>query len=224
MLSDSYFPEKTLVNNRRLGKQDTLFSAGDELHSVYSVRSGFFRSTALLGAGIEQVTGFQMSGDALGLEGIESGRYESTVVALENSHVCVIPYPRVGGRARDRALSARQMQASMGLQIVRHQGAMCLLGGARCEERVASFLLDLSERYAARGNSRTEFLLRATRHDIGSLLGMTLETVSRTMSAFEDDGLLAVSGKQLRITDLEGLKLRALAKDAVTRSPVHAPG
>jgi len=83
---------------------------------------------------------------------------------------------------------------------------MLLLGSMRAEERLASFLLNLSERYRSRGYSSTEFVLRMTREEIGSYLGLKLETVSRLFSRFQEEGLLKVSGRNVKLTDIPALR------------------
>ena len=100
----------------------------------------------------------------------------------------------------------RQLQKVMSRALVRDQSVMMLLGTMRAEERVAAFLLSLSQRFAARGYSATEFHLRMTRDEIGSYLGLSLETVSRILSRLHDDGLAAVQQKHIRILDLPRLK------------------
>jgi CRP/FNR family transcriptional regulator len=94
----------------------------------------------------------------------------------------------------------------MSREIVRDHGVMLLLGSMRAEERMAAFLLNLSQRFAALGYSASEFVLRMTREEIGSFLGMKLETVSRAFSKFQDDGLIGVQQKHIRITDAAGLR------------------
>jgi CRP/FNR family transcriptional regulator len=94
----------------------------------------------------------------------------------------------------------------MSREIVRDHGVMMLLGSMRAEERLAAFLLNMSQRFTARGFSPSEFHLRMTRDEIGSYLGLKLETVSRAFSRFQDEGLVAVQQKHIRILDTPGLK------------------
>ena len=114
--------------------------------------------------------------------------------------------------ARRAAISAevpalqRQLHSVMAREIVRDHGVMMLLGSMRAEERLATFLLNLSRRFTARGYSASDFHLRMTREEIGSYLGLKLETVSRTFSKFQDDGLLEVKQRDIRILDDEGLR------------------
>ena len=135
------------------------------------------------------------------MDGIGSGHYTSDVVALEDSEVCIIPYERL-----DQPQLQRQLQKVMSRELVRDQGVMMLLGTMRAEERLAAFLLNLSQRFRALGYSQSEFHLRMTRDEIGSYLGLSLETVSRLFSRFHADKLIAVQQKHVQILDLTALK------------------
>jgi len=201
--------EKVCPVGRKVRKGDHLFQAGDALSSLYTVRGGFFKTTSMLDEEREQVMGFQMPGDFLAVEGIGTGLHQSNVIALEDSLVCQIPCSAGGGYAHEPAGGALRLRLAMSELIVDAQRAMVLLGSGQSEERVAAFLLDLSERYGARGFSRTDFQIRMSRQDVGSLLGLRLETVSRTLSKFATDGLLIVKFRHIRIVDLAGLQRRA---------------
>ena len=165
------------------------------------MRSGFFKSSVVLEDGRDQVTGFHMAGEILGMDGIGTERHACDTTALEDSEVCVIPYTRL-----DEPALQRQLHKVMSREIVRDHGVMMLLGTMRAEERLAAFLLNLSQRFVARGFSPSEFHLRMTREEIGSYLGLTLETVSRLFSRFQEDGLITVQQKHICILDIPGLK------------------
>ena len=202
--------ENVVFARRRIKRGETLFNAGDEFKSVYAVRSGFFKSSVADGEGREQVTGFFMGGELLGLDGIGSGRHNGAAIALEDSEVCVLPYVLIEELARTLPALQRQLNAILAREIVRDHGVMMLLGSMRAEQRLATFLLNLSKRFTARGYSRSEFNLRMTREELGSYLGLKLETVSRLFSAFQKDGLIEVQQKYVRILDIPGLE-RVLA-------------
>ena len=187
------------------GTYEALFHAGDPFNAIYAVRSGFFKSSIVDDGGREQVTGFHMGGELLGMEGIGAGRYNGTATALEDSEVCVMPYALIEDMAHEIRPLQRHLQAVMAREIVREQGVMMLLGSMRAEERLAVFLLNLSQRFTARGFSKSDFVLRMTREEIGSYLGLKLETVSRLFSQFQKDGLIEVNQKHVRILDIEGL-------------------
>ena len=198
--------ESLVYARRKLKRGEALFAAGDEFKAVYAVRSGFFKSSVVDGEGREQVTGFFMGGELLGMDGIGTSRYNSAAIALEDSEVCVLPYALIEEMAQDVSALQSQLHAVLAREIVRDHGVMMLLGSMRAEERLATFLLNLSRRFTARGYSPLEFHLRMTREEIGSYLGLKLETVSRLFSGFHDDGLIEVQQKHVRILDSAGLE------------------
>ena len=191
----------TVFTRRRVKRGDTLYRLGEEFNALYAVRAGFFKSSVVLEDGRDQVTGFHMAGEIVGMDGIGTERHASDVIALEDSEVCIIPRARL-----EDAAMQRQLHKAMSRELVRDQGVMLLLGTMRAEERLATFLLSLSQRFVARHFSPSEFHLRMTREEIGSYLGLSLETVSRLFSRFQDDGLIAVRQKHIVIHDIAGLK------------------
>ena len=191
---------------RRVKRGESLFGAGDEFCSIYAIRSGFFKTSVVDSEGREQVTGFFMDGELLGMDGIGSGRHHGTAVALEDSEVCIMPYSLVERMAQDYPQLQRHLHSVLSREIVRDHGVMMLLGSMRAEERLAAFLSNLSKRFVRRGYSQHDFHLRMTREEIGSYLGLKLETVSRIFSQFQKDGLIAVEQKHVRILDIVGLE------------------
>ncbi len=197
----------TMVATRRsVTRGDTLFRAGDAFNSIYAVRTGFFKTCVSSEDGRDQVTGFQMAGELLGLDGIGSERHTCDAVALEDSQVCVIPYQELEHLSREFSDLQRQFHKIMSREIVRDHGVMLLLGSMRAEERLAAFLVNLTQRLKTRGFSPSSLILRMTREEIGSYLGLKLETVSRTFSKFQDDGLLEVKQRHIRVLDAAGLQ------------------
>ena len=186
---------------RRVARGAALYRAGAGFEALYAVRSGFFKSSVVLEDGRDQVTAFHMAGELVGMDGIGHDRHAADVIALEDSEVCVIAY----GRLEEAGLE-RQLHKVMSRELVRGQGVMMLLGTMRAEERLAAFLLNLSQRFVARGYSPSDFHLRMTREEIGSYLGLSLETVSRLFSRFHAEGLVAVQQKHIRILDVAGLR------------------
>jgi CRP/FNR family transcriptional regulator, anaerobic regulatory protein len=191
---------------RRVKEGQALYHEGDRFQFIYAVRSGTFKSTLNLRDGREQVTGFQMAGELLGLDGLASGKHASSAVALEDAEICAIPYAHLSDLAATSADLQHVISRLMSREIVREHSLMMLLGSMNAEERLAAFLLNISQRMKARGYSASEFHLRMSRAEIGSYLGMKLETVSRTFSAFAQQRLLEVDKKHVRITDLAGLQ------------------
>ena len=191
---------------RHLGSGEPLFSSGDTFTALYTVHGGFFKTSMLDTEGREQVAGFSMAGELLGLDGMGSGRYRLSAVALEDSMACVIPYALIEERAREVPALQRELHRAMSREIVREQRQMLLLGCLHAEERVAVFLLNLSARLGERGYSACEFRLRMTREDIGSYLGLTLETVSRLLSRLQECGIIEVQKKHVKLVDLPRLQ------------------
>ena len=197
---------------RRLRSGEALFSCGDPLCSLYSVCGGSFKTNTVDGEGRAQVTGFFMAGDLLGLDGIGSGSYSVTAMALEESLVCVTPYALVERLAREMPEVQRELQAALSGEIVREHAMMLLLGSMRAEQRLAAFLLNLSSRFARRGYSPSDFYLRMTREDIGSYLGLALETVSRLFSKLQAQGIVEIRQRHVLLLDLA--RLHALGRTA----------
>jgi len=185
-----------------------LYRAGSPLHSLYAVRAGFMKSSVLHEDGREQIAGFHMTGDIIGMDGISAGRHVCDVVALEDSDVCEISYVTLETLSREIPALQQHFHRIMSREIVRDYGVMLLLGNMRAEERVAAFILNLSQRFSARGYSPSEFHLRMTREEIGAYLGLKLETISRVFSKFQEEGVLDVQNKHIRI--LREGTLRAL--------------
>jgi CRP/FNR family transcriptional regulator len=198
--------EELVAASKRLRRGERLFRVGDTFESLYAIRVGFLKTTALSADGHEQVMGFHMAGELVGLDGISNGTHTCEAVALEDTDVCVIPYSGIEAVASAVPKLRNHFHKVMSREIVREHGAMLLLGTMNADERLAVFLLNLALRFEARHYSRTEFVLRMTRAEIGSLLGLKLETVSRTLSRFAQDGLLEVNQKHVRIVNLDGLR------------------
>ncbi len=198
--------DKVLGNRIKLRKGDALFHNGAQFTSLYAVWLGSLKTTVLSGDGREQVAGYHMPGDLLGLDGMSDDRHGCEAVALEDSELCVIPFTRIEELARDVPALQRNLHKFLSREIERDHRVMLLLGSMRAEERLAAFLINLSERYKCRGYSSTEFVLRMTREEIGSFLGLKLETVSRLFSRFQEEGLVIVNGRSVKIVDLPMLQ------------------
>jgi CRP/FNR family transcriptional regulator len=196
-----------MVSSRKaVSRGDALFRTGEPFAALYAVRTGFFKTCVGSEDGRDQVTGFQMAGELLGLDGIGTERHTCDAVALEDSQVCVIPFHQLEDLSREFSDLQRQLHRVMSREIVRDHGVMLLLGSMRAEERLAAFLLNLTQRLKSRGFSSTELILRMTREEIGSYLGLKLETVSRAFSKLQDDGALEVKQRQIRILDPAALQ------------------
>ncbi len=199
--SDIKVMDQLVYTQRRLRRGEPLFQAGDPFRSLYALRSGFLKSLVIAEDGREQVIGFQMAGDIVGLDGIDSDHHSLTLVALEYSEVCVVPYQDLERLVGTVPNLQHRFHRMMSREIVREQGVMTLLGTMGAEQRVAAFLLNLSRRFTMRGFSPREFNLRMTREEIGSYLGLTLETVSRTFSRLQERGIISIKQRWVRIED-----------------------
>lgn len=198
--------DEVVATRRKIKQGASLFSTGDEFNSLYAIRTGFFKTSISSEDGREQVTGFQMAGEIIGLDGIVNDHHSCNAIALEDAEVCVMPFSNVEDLSREFPVLQRHMHKIMSREIVRENGIMLLLGNMRAEERLAAFLLNLVQRLHARGFSKSELVLRMTREEIGSYLGLKLETVSRTFSKFCDEGIIEVKQRYVRIIDPEALK------------------
>jgi CRP/FNR family transcriptional regulator len=147
-----------------------------------------------------------MAGEVIGLDGIVNDQHTCNAVALEDAEVCVMPFDRLEELSREVTALQRHVHKIMSREIVREHGVMLLLGSMRAEERLAAFLLNLVQRLFARGFSQSELVLRMTREEIGSYLGLKLETVSRTFSKFADEGIVEVKQRHVRILKIDALK------------------
>lgn len=196
-----------VVKTRQRVKQgELLFSDGDTFTSLYAIRTGFFKTSVSTEDGREQVTGFQMAGEIVGLDGIVNDLHNCNAVALEDADVCVMPFSNVEELSREFPVLQRHIHKIMSREIVRENNVMMLLGNMRAEERLAAFLSNLTQRLHARGFSQSEIVLRMTREEIGSYLGMKLETVSRTFSKFSDEGIIKVKQRYVHILQPDALK------------------
>ena len=195
-----------VATRRKVRRKETLFASGERFTALYAIRTGVFKTQVTAEDGREQVTGFQMAGEIMGLDGIVNDHHTCDAVALEDAEVCVIPFGSIETLSREVPALQRHVHQIMSREIVRDHGVMLLLGSMRAEERLAVFLLNLLQRLHARGFSRSEVLLRMSREEIGSYLGLKLETVSRTLSKFAEDGILDVQQRHLRILDVDALQ------------------
>lgn len=193
--------EKIVTVKHKVKRGMALYHTGDKFNFLYAIRTGFFKTCISSEDGREQATGFQMAGEIVGLDGIMSEQHNCDAIALEDAEVCMMPFDHIEELARDLPTLQRHMHKIMSREIVRDQGVMLLLGNMRAEERLAAFLINLTQRLKTRGFSASELILRMSREDIGSFLGMKIETVSRTFSKFSEEGLIEVKQRHVKILD-----------------------
>jgi CRP/FNR family transcriptional regulator len=199
--------DRIVHRQRSLQRGEYLYRAGGSLQSLYAVRTGFLKSCVMHEDGREQVVGFHMMGELLGMDAIGSRKHMCDAIALENCELCEFPFGDFERLSHDLPMLQQQFHRVISREIARDYGVMLLLGSMRAEERLATFLLNLSQRFAARGYSPSEFNLRMTREEIGSYLGLKLETISRVLSRFQEEGLITVGGKLIRIVELHALRM-----------------
>jgi CRP/FNR family transcriptional regulator, anaerobic regulatory protein len=204
--------DELVANRKKVLRGTHLYQMGETFRHLYAIRTGFFKTIVSMEDGREQVTGFQMAGEVLGLDGIVNDIHACDAVALEDAEVCIISFDRLEELSTSVASLQRHMHKMMSREIVRDQGIMLLLGSMRADERLAAFLLNLAQRLQARGFSQQEMVLRMTREEIGSYLGLKLETISRSFSKFVAEGIVDVKQRQVRILDAQALRLIANPK------------
>ena len=197
--------EGLVTSLRKVSRGATLFHAGNCFDAVFAVWTGSFKTVFTSQQGNAQITGFQMCGDLIGLGGIDTGRHEVAAVALEDSQVCVIPYAGLEILTRKVPPLQKHFHRLMSREISTNHQLMLQLGSMHAEERIATFLLDLFDRLQARGFSSSSMHLRMSREEIGSLLGLKLETVSRVFSKLHTNGVVSVHQRHIEITDMNAL-------------------
>lgn len=202
--------DQLVATRRKVKRGEALYRTGERFTSLYAVRTGFFKTTVQAEDGRDHVTGFQMAGEMLGLDGVAHDAHACDAIALEDAEVCIMPFERIAELSLEVKALQSHLHKVMSREIVRDQSIMMLLGTMRAEERLAAFLVNLTQRLHTRGFSSTDLVLRMTREEIGSYLGLKLETVSRTFSKFVEDGLITVKQKIIHIIDAE--RLAQLAK------------
>lgn len=200
-------PQPAALLPSRVQRSASLYRMGDRFATLYAIRRGSFKTTLQTNAGQEQVFGYHMPGEILGSDGIDLGRHGSDAVALEDAEVCVIPFDWLENLARVHAAVQQTLHRILAREIRREQRIMMLLGSMTAEQRLAAFLVDLSQRNAALGYSSREFVLRLTRAEMGSYLGLKLETVSRLFSRFHREGLIRVQGREVKLLDMPTLTM-----------------
>src|SRR5450755_67903 len=190
----------------RLRKGETLFRTGDRFTSLFAIRSGSCKTVSLSEVGHDQVSGYHMPVEIIGTDGVGTDAHGCQAVALEDTEVCVLPFERLAALSRQDGRLQHNLHRLLSREIARERAVMLLLGTMHAEQRLAAFLLDLSQRYQARGYSSCEFVLRMTREEIGSYLGLKLETVSRLFSRFQREGLVQVQGRVVKLLDRASVK------------------
>jgi len=197
--------DSIVQRSKPIRKGELLFSAGDEFESVYAIRSGSLKSYTISEDGIEQVTGFHLPGEIVGLDAINGGSHPSFAKALETSSICAIPFEKLEVLSRQLPALQQQLFKVMSQEIREDQELMMLLNKKAADERLAAFLINLSQRFGRRGLSSSRFRLTMTRSDIGNYLGLAVETVSRLLTKFQQKEYIAVEDKEIEVANIQEL-------------------
>ena len=205
--------EGIIQRRRPLQRGEFVFRMGEGFHSIYAVRSGSVKTFVLTEDGREQVTGFHLPGELLGLDAISGEVHPCTARALETASLCEIPFDQLETLWAVIPALPRQLMRVMGKEILHDQTLLMLMSKKNAEERLAAYLLNLSMRFGRRGYSLRDYNLSMSRSDIGNYLGLAVETVSRIFTRFQDEGVLSVQRKHVQLLDLERLKALAGALD-----------
>ncbi len=208
-LKDMDALDDIVKRGRPLKKGEFLFRQGDTFNSVFAVRSGALKTFSLSDAGEEQITGFHLPSELVGLSGMDTELYPVSAQALETTSVCEIPFERLDELSVSLPQLRRQLMRVMSREIRDDQQMMLLLSKKTADERIATFLVNLSARFSARGFSANQFRLAMSRNEIGNHLGLAVETVSRVFTRFQQSKLLEAEGKEVHI--LDPIELCALA-------------
>jgi CRP/FNR family transcriptional regulator len=205
--------DQIIGRRRRIGKDEPLYRMNDPFRNLYALRFGHFKTYQINPSGAQQITGFQMAGDLLGMDAIGTDRHHCDAVALEDSEACEIPFHRLEELFAQMPTLLRHFHRTMSQEITREQNVMLILGNMRAEQRFAAFLTNLASRYAMRGYSPSSFQLRMSREEIGNYLGLTIESVSRLLSRFKKNRWLEVDKREVTLLDLQTLKALAAGKE-----------
>lgn len=208
-LEDMDALDEIVKRGRPLKKGEFLFRQGDSFGSVFAVRSGALKTFTLSDSGEEQITGFHLPSELIGLSGMDTEVYPVSALALETTSVCEIPFERLDDLTAQLPQLRRQLMRIMSREIRDDQQMMLLLSKKTADERIATFLVNLSARFRARGFSSQQFRLAMSRNEIGNYLGLAVETVSRVFTRFQQNKLLEAEGKEVHIID--PIELCALA-------------
>ncbi len=183
-----------------------LFNLHQPVQSIFCIKSGSLKTYFTTQQGEEMITGFHLPGELVGLEAISVGHSDASATALETSSFCEIPLAPLQDLAEQVPALQKRVVDLMSREIAHLQALTVLLTRRSAEERLATFLLSISARFGQRGFSTREFHLRMTRNDIGNYLGLAIETVSRIFTRMNDNGIISVNRRYIRILDMDRLR------------------
>jgi len=198
--------EATVKSHRKLSKGEYLYRVGDPFHSLFAIRSGSTKNCEITADGSVQITGFHLAGELLGMDAISSEQHPCDVVALETTEICELPFEKLEALANEVPGLQHQLWRLMSREIADEEIQLVMLGRMKAEERLATFLLSFSRRLQKLGNSSSVLRLPMSRQDLGDYLGLALETVSRLFSRFQEEKLITVQGRNIKLLDAGRLK------------------
>jgi len=210
--------DNIIKRSRPLQKGEHLFNGGDEFTSIFAVRSGSIKTFSESEEGDEQITGLYLPGELLGLDAIHESIHPCSAIALETTSLCEIPFSTLENLSTKIPELHHQLFRIMSKEIANDQSLLMLMAQKSAEEKLAAFLVNLSARLKQRNFSETEFNLSMSRKDIGNYLGLTIETISRTFSRFQSEGLLSTQRKYVNIHKLNELKILAGLSNSCTKT------
>lgn len=201
--------ERIVRRRRTMQKGQTLYRMADPLRSLFAVRHGSVKTSMVTPDGRVQVLGFYLPGELIGVDAIDQARFPCDAVALETTELCEIPWLQLNELARRIPALQHQLVRLMSREIVRDEELLLMLGHLSAEARLAACLLNFRARYQRLGGESDRFTLSMSRQDLGDYLGLALETVSRFFTHLQDEKLIEVQGRDIRVIDLSGLRVMA---------------
>lgn len=201
--------DRVVKNRRPMNMGDHLYRSGQALGALFVAREGAFKTTIIDEQGLSQVIGFHLPGELIGLDALGSGAHACDASALTQANVCEIPLSQLESVAAQVPGLQHQLLRIIGQSINRDHSHLEMLGVKSATDRMALFLHGLTERYRMLGRPSDMLVLPMSRQDIGSYLGLVIETVSRTLNKMQEDGIISVHGRQVKILDMKRLATMA---------------
>jgi len=211
--------EGSIKSHRKLNKGDALYRVGDPFRSLFAIRTGSTKTCEIAADGSVQITGFHLPGELLGIDAINSEKHPCEVIALETTEVCELPFGKLETLARELPGLQHQLFRLMSRELADEEVQLLMLGRMKADERLAAFLLSFSKRFQLLGYSPTDLRLPMSRQDLGEYLGLALETVSRLFSRFQEENLITVQGRNVKLLNV--IRLKSIADHAEPGQPVR---
>ncbi len=198
--------EDIVRQGRVFDRGEHIFDQSTPFRSCFAVRSGAVKTSIVTESGEEQVTGFYLPGELIGLDSMSDNHYACTARALERTNVCEFPVDKLEELTVKLPDLQHHLYYLMSQEIRNSHQLALLLSKNTAEERIAALLLSLSSRFQRRRLSGTRFRLPMPRNDIANFLGLAVETVSRVFTRFQQQGLIKARGREVELQDLDALQ------------------